>query len=275
MIAASLFLALSAITGVLVLENDAVRVEIDPEVMAVRYLGPPTGPNLVEPLYVSRLDRRGNAWLDAGGVGWEVVTPTAGSDAALRRGPAEVLAHSAKRATLLSPVSRDTPLRLKLDFLLADTAPEVAVTAVLSTDAAESPTPVALRCLFRLWPDSIARAPDGPPPALFPIAGASITAGTRVDKWDGTLLNAGAVGALPLVSSTLAPLVMIERSGWSLTREPSVFSGADSYTLGRNVHAANDPSTHTYGVICDSPTATVSPAQPLSYREVWRLAPLD
>jgi hypothetical protein len=274
-IAASLFLALSAITGVLVLENDLVRVEIDPEVMAVRYLGPPMGPNLVEPLYVSRLDRRGKAWLDAGGVGWEVVAASGSRDAALRRGPAEVLAHTVNRVTLLSPVSQDAPLRLKLDFLLADSAPEVEVTAVLSTDAGDLPAPVALRCLFRLWPGTVARAPDGPPPALFPIAGTSVPAGTRVDKWDGTLLNAGAVGALPLVTSTLAPKVMIERMGWRLSREPTAFAGAGSYTLGRNVHAANDPSTHTYGVICDSPTATITPAQPLSYREVWRLAPLD
>jgi len=68
---------------------------------------------------------------------------------------------------------------------------------------------------------------------------------------------------------------LIERAGWKLLREPTTFMGANSYALGRNVHAANDPSTHTYGVICESPTATVTPAQPLSYREVWRLTPLD
>lgn len=261
---------LGASGGVLSLDNGLMRVEADPAVMALRFLGPSEGPNLVEPLYVSRLDRRGQTTLDAGGICWEVL----GVDhPALRRGPAEVLRHTDDALVLLSPVDSGTGLQLKLELLLEEATSALRVRATLTSQSSTPSAPVALRCAARLWPGTRALVSNVAPPALYPLSGPGEP--VQVGAWDGTLLNAGEPGTLAALASVLSPTLSLERKGLRASVECVRFGASTAYLSGRNIHAVNHPATRTYGVVTESPFARVDAASPLVHEEVWRIDPAE
>lgn len=263
-------LLFGATGGVLALDNGLMRVEADPAVMALRFLGPAEGPNLVEPLYVSRLDRRGQAPLDAGGLSWEIL----GIDnAALRRGPAEVLRHSDDALVLLSPVDAGTGLQLKLELLLDESSPALRMRATVTSQSSTPSAPVAVRSAARLWPGTRALVSNVAPPALYPLSGPDEP--VQVGAWDGTLLNAGEPGTLPALASVLSPLLTLERGGLRAAVECVQFGASTAYLSGRNLHAVNHPATRTYGLVTESPFAQVDAARPLVHEEVWRIGPLE
>lgn len=253
------------------LENDAVRVEVDPQLMSVRYFGPPDGPNLVEPLHVEPRDRRLGDWLDAGGVTWDVAGAPA-HDATLRRGPAEVLVHTATRVVLLSPPDPQSQFRIKLEFRLDTGKPEVAMAATLSTDDDTSSIPVSLRCAFRVRQGSLVGSYDARTATVFPLDQPKGNRGLPVTQWDGVLFDAGAADARPLVATAFGPSAVIDRAGYKLIREVEGGTAPPTdYARASNLHAVSDPRTHTYGLVMESPRAQVAVTSPLVYRESWRL----
>jgi len=132
----------------LVLDNGAVRVEVDPSLFSVRFIGMPGGTNFLEPLFVNETGRRGKDWLDPGGLVTDLI-PCEARDAALRRGPAEVVVHDGQSLVLIGPPSEQMPLRLKKEIRLMGTEARVVFrVTVLSTSP--EPLPLALRNTARL-----------------------------------------------------------------------------------------------------------------------------
>ena len=271
MLSAFIALLLAVPVAPVVIENAGVRVEVDPQLMAVRYIGPPEGPNLVEPLHVEKRDRRLGEWLDAGGITWDL-TAAPGHDAALRRGPAEVLAHTDSRIVLLAPASDASPYRLKLEIALPASRPEVSVVTTVTTDAAGTAAPVAVRCAFRVRPGALVGTYDSRSTTVYPLDNPNAADGLVINQWDGILFDAGAPGARPLIAAALGDSAVIDRHGLKLIRE--VEGGAAppaEYVRAANLLAVSDPRTHTYGLVMESPRASIDIANPLVYREVWRL----
>lgn len=264
-------LLLAAPLPPIALENEAVRVEVDPQLMSVRYFGPPEGPNLVEPLHVEPRDRRLGEWLDAGGVTWDIAGAPS-HDATLRRGPAEVLVQTPTRVVLLSPPDPATPFRIKLEFRITAGKPEVAMAATVSTEEDTASQPVSLRCSFRVRQGSLVGSYDARSATVFPLDQPKGNRGLPVTQWDGVLFDAGAVDARPLVATAFGPSAVIDRAGYKVIREVEggTASPAD-YARASNLHAVSDPRTHTYGLVMESPRAPVGVAAPLVYRETWRL----
>lgn len=89
---------------IITLENGPLRIEIDPAVFNVRFVGFPGGKNFVEPHFIEERDRSGSMWLDPGGVTTDLI-PMEEEDAALRRGPAEVVEASDRHVVLLGAES--------------------------------------------------------------------------------------------------------------------------------------------------------------------------
>jgi hypothetical protein len=251
------------------LENAALRLEFDPGVMAVRYLGPHDGPNMLEPIFVPNRARRLREWIDAGGVMWELL-PRSEDGAPLRRGPAEVVIHTPSRLVVTSPPDPAAPLRLKLDFEMSGDLPVVQVTAILEADVPGEAGPVALRSSMRVRPGTAATAPDAAPPVLYSLYRPGSP--QQVTVWDGVLMQAGGAETDPLVAATRASMVTIQHGGTRLVRElVAPAAGAGAYLRGHNVYAVNDNRRHVYGVVMESPLALVRLEHPLVYRERWRL----
>ena len=132
----------------IVLSNGAIRVEVDAEVFAVRYVGRPGGLNFVEPLFVPPSEREGTGWVDPGGLTVNLY-PLEERDAALLRGPAEVIERTDWSVALLGPESAAQRLRILKEIRIEPEAPvaHYAVT-VISTD--EQPKRLAVQNAARV-----------------------------------------------------------------------------------------------------------------------------
>jgi len=146
----SLLVAAMISADPVVLENGVLRIEIDPEVFSLRYIGFSGGRNFVEPIPFDDM-KSVKAWLDPGGLTTDVL-PVAARDASIRRGPAEVLKQDALCLVMLGPVSAETQLQLKKEIRLD---PENA--AVWYNVSALTPSPEKRSCFVR----NMGRIPQG------------------------------------------------------------------------------------------------------------------
>lgn len=131
------------------LENSvSLRVEVDPLIFSVRFLGFSGGRNFLEPLHVSEEERAGKDWLDPGGLVTDLI-PGISRDAALRRGPAEVVSQDRLSVVMLGPESPESRLRMRKEIRLSEHLPELTYRVTVLTDGETSSTG-ALRNTVRL-----------------------------------------------------------------------------------------------------------------------------
>lgn len=131
----------------IVLDNGYVRVEIDPSLFVVRYVGPPGGPNFVTPLFVDKALRSEKKWVDAGGLYSDLLHDDH-REAALRGGPATVIERRDDYVALLGPVTA-AGVRLKKEIRLARTGAR-AWYKVTALAVSETPSQVAIRNTVRV-----------------------------------------------------------------------------------------------------------------------------
>lgn len=132
----------------IVLDNGAMRVEVDTLVFSIRFVGFPGGANFVEPQFLADAARDGSAWLDPGGLTTDLV-PMEAHDAALRRGPAEVLVQEPTRVVLLGAESPELGLRLKKEIRLDPSEARAYYIVTALSSRADGPM-VAIRNTARL-----------------------------------------------------------------------------------------------------------------------------
>ncbi|MDZ4860447.1 MAG: hypothetical protein SGI88_15835 [Candidatus Hydrogenedentes bacterium] len=137
------------------LENGTIRIEVDPRLFAIRYIGFEGGENFVAPLTVSPEITAGTEWADPGGLHTDILPYTA-QDAAVRRGPAEVLEYRSDYISMLGPPSSVNGMRLKKEIQLHKTGPSARFRVTAQRAAAE-PARVALRNTARIKPNCTLR----------------------------------------------------------------------------------------------------------------------
>lgn len=143
--------------GLIILQNTALRIELDPALFAVRFVGFPGGNNFVEPHYIEDRDRDGGAWLDPGGLTTDLV-PLDVEDAALRRGPAEIIEQDEHHVVLLGKASPALGVRFKKEIRLDGDAARAWFIVTALSDRAEGPG-LCVRNSARLPGRSTVRVP--------------------------------------------------------------------------------------------------------------------
>ena len=127
------------------LDNSAMRVEVDPRLFSVCFVGLPNRSNFVEPTQPTQEEIEGEGWVDPGGLHTDLV-PYQGQDAAIRRGPADVVERTATSVVMLGPVSGTLKVRLKKEIELDEHKPR----AVFKVSASPSrPKRFVLPCATR------------------------------------------------------------------------------------------------------------------------------
>ena len=117
LVCAFLMMPVASAQDIITLENGPLRIEIDPAVFNVRFVGFPGGKNFVESHHVEERERGGPGWLDPGGVTTDLI-PLEAEDAALRRGPAEIIESSDRHVVLLGTESAELGVRIKKEIRL-------------------------------------------------------------------------------------------------------------------------------------------------------------
>jgi hypothetical protein len=114
----------TALGAPLALDNGKIRIELEPRTFSVRFIGLPGGNNFLEPAHLTQTELAGTGWLDPGGLFTDVL-PVHTDDAALRRGPAEVLERRDDYVLLLGPEHPVSRWRVKKEVQLVHDAAEL------------------------------------------------------------------------------------------------------------------------------------------------------
>jgi len=254
----------------IVLDNGAIRVEIDPVVFSVRFVGFPGGANFVEPSYLTDVARDGAEWLDPGGLTTDLV-PLDVRDAALRRGPAEVLSQEPTRVVLLGAESHALGLRLKKEIRLDATAARAYYIVTALSSRAEGVS-LGIRNTVRVPLRSTVRVPRkdttfAPLPGMPKAAWALVNS---ADFWLVPIPPTARVDKLALGGMSPALEVQNDAGVWSrrLTLPPTE---ATRVLNGTSALVVLDDATRSYGASLQGEQATLGGATPLQLTEEWTL----
>jgi len=236
-----------------VLENAAIRVEVQPEVCAIRYIGTRDGVNFVEPLPVRSADLRLGEPLDPGGVSWSIV-PYLGEEHLLRGRPAEVVSHTARELRLRVGAEGKTPAEFQVRLTLSATAPELDMELTLLSYR-DQPLPRALRTLWRV------------------PAGAAVGYPEPVDRQgENTIYANDTVGSASVALTGATAALTLMRGDHVLRRQ---WDAAPPYRNGVNLVELRDPWTATAGIATESGWREVEIGAPLVHRERWIFSGVD
>jgi hypothetical protein len=268
MLSLAIMLVSSFSTVPLVLENEAIRVEVEPKVFSLRFVGFPGGLNFLEALPLSEKALEQKDWLDPGGLVSDLL-PMKERDAALRRGPASVLEHSKTRIVLLGPLSEATGLRLKKELHLYPEAARLRYTVTVLSNR-RAPQEVALRNTVRLPAKSTIRTAREAM-RLEALAGMETLAPVVVTSnryWLIPIPPAGrAKGAV--IGGTVGAMSIQNPSGlWKRSAKVDLKEDLQWPAGGPFLCVLDDPS-RSYGVALQSPLWKVSTSAPLVFVEEW------
>jgi len=252
------------------LDNGAIRVEVDPAVFSVRFVGRPGGRNLLDPAYISYAERNGGAWLDPGGLVTDVI-PLETQDAALRRGPAEVIDQDADSVVLLGAVSETLGLRLRKEIRLEGAAPRARFTVTLLPT---SPTPrtAALRNTARVPLGSVLRG-DGEASIIRPFSGTDSTSGLVATAGSGWRIAVPPrTAAREVILGAFVPEAALELRDAVWRRRIAEMPAEESAAPYHSTFlCVLDDTSRVYGAVLQSALVEVSAASPLVFTEEWRL----
>ena len=129
-------LLLGADTSV-ALDNGTLRVVVEPRLFAITFVGMSGKQNFISPLEVAAAAREGDGVADAGGLVSDLI-PYDPKDAAIRRGPAEIIEQRDDYIAMLGPPSAVSGARLKKEIQLDANAPRAHFRVTVQRVAAEA-----------------------------------------------------------------------------------------------------------------------------------------
>jgi hypothetical protein len=254
----------------IILDNGAIRVEVDPALFSVTYVGLPGGRNFLETVPVDRAERTGEEWLDPGGVVTDLV-PYDAHDAAIRRGPAEVVSHDSRSVILLGPESAALAMRLKKEIRLDRSEPLAVFKVTVLSTAAEA-RPFSVRNTVRIPGRGTLRI-DREDGALRPLAGLSDTAPAVVKSNQYWLVPVPPTTELNnVILGAYVPKATLGNGDGYWTRRILLMPGSEAdVPFGSTLLCLLDDSTRSYGMALQSALAPISASAPLVFAEEWRV----
>lgn len=252
-----------------VLENAvSLRVEVDPLIFSIRFLGFSGGQNFVDPLYVTDEERQGDGWLDPGGLVTDLI-PSTSRDAALRRGPAEVVSRDRLSVVLLGPPSAESGIRLRKEIRLSENRPELMYKVTALTEA-ETGVSAALRNTVRLPQGSTIRVLKALG-NLRPLAEGGAMAHAIVQSNLYWLIPVPPTAPIEtLLLGAFVPEISIEQTGGLWTRRlMNMPDDPGRAPLQSTFLAILDDPTRSYGAAFQGISAEIRANAPLSISEEW------
>jgi hypothetical protein len=254
----------------LVLDNGAMRVELDARLFSVRYVGLSEGKNFVEPLAVAKEVRHGTEWADPGGLHTDVL-PFDDKEAALRRGPADIVEHTDHSVRLVGPPSPKYGIRTEKEIRLHANKPR-ALYSVIVRAVSEESGEWAVRNTVRVPLRSTLRV-DRADGTIAALAGTESILPAVVKSSNYWLIPVPPAGRMKGVAlGAFVPRVRLQNESGVWTRRLVTMPGTAKQTPQQSTFVCVlDNETRSYGAMLQSETAKVSPLAPLVFREEWTI----
>ena len=253
------------------LENQAIRVEIDPAIATIRCVALQTGKNWLDALHLSDTERSSVDKVEASGFSTSLILK-ADQRVVPFRGPAQVLQASRLSVVLLTPESPDRPLKLQQEIRLRHNSSLLRYTVTALNPGAE-PVTAALRNTARLSFNVTIRCnrSDG---ILRPLSGADSiypVVSKVLEYWHIAIPpSRGMVGEASF--GGFIPEITIHRGDalWQ-RRILTMPESAEDCPEQCSFICHLDNLRHVYSASLQSKFAAVSVAEPLVFTEEWRL----
>ena len=256
-----------------VLENDAIRLELEPRTYSIRYLGQPGGPNFVDPLYLTERQHNEPGLVQPGGIMTDVL-PVSEADALLRRGPASVVVHRPDYLLLMGPKSSISDLQVKKEYRLhGDQARITYRVSVLSSRKEERP--ITIRVTAQIpWGASLI-LPPRPEGGLQLVRGAfpGYTDFVAPSGSNYRVDLARREGRAHAVLKTLGGATSVETRFGNWTRSGAMHSAGEDASSPVQIIALVDDASLTSQIALESTQTGVNVGAPLIYEEEWILHP--
>lgn len=268
MISVVMMLATLGADKPIILDNGLIRVEAEPRLFGFRFIGFPGGQNFVEPLHVSDLELAGKSWLDPGGLVTDIL-PAPERDAAVRRGPAEVLAQDAYTLIMLSPVSPTSNIQVKKELQLTRDKAEARYRVSVMTPSSKK-WPYYVRNTVRIPMRSTLRLEKGDD-ILRPLSGTKLLAPWVVKSMEyWSVPIPPTQHAKQVVLGGFLDMMRLEgRDGvWERRIVGMPPSGRDVES-GSTFVCVLDDETRGYGAAFQGAKEDLDPGSPMVFTEEW------
>ena len=258
-----------------VLENRAIRIEIDPQTFSLRYVGRPGGPNFLDPVYLTERQRNEGGWIAPGGFISDVL-PVSARDPAMRRGPATVIEQRSDYVLLMGPLSLRNQLQVKKEYILPRDG-DVLTYKLSILSPMKTPHDVSVRITAQLrWSGQISfpKPVHGPPRLVH----------GRYPEWNGIMGQADKFYAIPLaersgrdraVLRSRINQVSITDGNVIWTRSASVTSAGEAESRAVDFFALIDDQSNICQIAFEARQSGVNVGAPLVYVETWTLRDVD
>lgn len=253
---------------IITLQNGTLRIEIDPALFSIRFLGFPGGKNFVEPHHVEERDRADTAWLDPGGLTTDLI-PLEADDPAIRRGPAEVIELSDRHVVLLGAESTALGVRIKKEVRLDNTGPKAYFIVTALSHRAEGPA-LALRNNARLPVRCTVRVPKAEG-KFAPLMDTSQAPWAIVNSKEFHLVPVPPTAPVKgLVLGGFVAEAQVENDSGLWTRRLTL-PPTDPARLWNGVTAlcVLDDTSRSYGLALQGAQANLTAASPVQLTEEW------
>lgn len=262
----------AAPAGPVVLENQHLRVEIEPRTHSLRFFGRPGGWNFLEPVHLTTTDLNANGWIEPGGLFTDIL-PLERANADLRRGPAEVVEHRPDFLLLLGPEQAATGWRFKKEFLLTRDKAELVFKLTVMSNRKEE-REVRVRTTAQLgWAGTVYLPREAGRLALLRGTWPGVEdLLTSEDSYYVLPLTTSVARRRAVLSSPAATQIVQSPAGvWTRRIEVrSAVAGEESALHTRSLALLDDPS-HTYQVALEAGQRGVNVGAPMIVQEFWTL----
>lgn len=251
-----------------VVENSFVRVEVEPDLFLIRYVGVLDKHNWLAPLGLNQSQGENGLSSNFGGFGCTLVSPDV-PDLAFPSGPAEIVNKNPLRVVLLGPESKKFPVRLKLEIQAPVAAGNIMVT-VTAVASGNVPGKFALRNTACIAQGTTVRinTSDG---EFLPLAGTTSVVPIANKSFCYWLIPLPSPGLQQqVVLGAHVPQVSFHKTPYAWTRYcGGTLEESRAYMDGSNLICALDGEKREYRVTFQSPLAEVRPDSPLVLKEEW------
>lgn len=255
----------------IVLENQAVRLEIDPAIATIRCVAPKAGMNFLETLQLPDTKESSGEKVAPSGLSTALVLD-AGQRVIPFRGPAQVLRQTPLSVVLLTPESPGLPLKLQQEIRLIQNTSLIRYTATALNPDGE-PVTAALRNTAQLPLGVTIRChrSDG---ALRPLSGTDSNypvVAKVLEYWHIAIPPSQRVGGEVSFGGYIPEITIHRRDDIWERRILTMPESPENIPEQSSFICHLDDVRHVYSASLQSEFAVVSVAEPLVFTEEWRL----